>query len=59
MIPKGNSGVKIKYGLEKRKESSSKTIYGAITIVQVTDNKTGSRNRRRNKAKRFIQELAK
>lgn len=40
--------------MEKGKKKSSKTIYGANMIVQVTDNKTGSRNRRRDKAKMFI-----
>lgn len=50
-------GIKIKQGLEKAKIRSSKTIYGATIIVQVTD--CGSRNRRKDKAKRIIQYLAK
>lgn len=49
-------GIKIKQGLEKVK-ISSKAIYRATLVVQVID--YGSKKRRKDKANRIIQDLAK
>lgn len=58
VIQEGNSEIKIKEGLDRAKTRSSKTIYGAITIVQVAD--YGSKTRRSlNKANRISQDLTK